>query len=91
MPRTPVLDEASMQSAESQIPQLAHKAGLAAHRRAVSSQATALVMKAPSGDLVARQTSGQFLVIKTLPAATPVRAGTVLKRVAKRATETDGR
>lgn len=91
MPRIPVLDEAAMQSAESQIPQLAHRAGLAAHQRAVSSQATTLVMKAPSGQLVARQTSGKVVVLKTLPAATPVRAGTVLKRVAKLAIKAGGR
>ncbi|MGY0196574.1 hypothetical protein ACWA7J_16025 [Leptothrix sp. BB-4] len=91
MPRIPVLDEASMQSAESQIPQLAHRAGLAAHRRAVSSHVTTLVMKAPSGDLVARQSSGLEVVLKKLPAATPVRAGTVLKRAAQRAAKTGGR
>lgn len=87
MPRIPVLDEAAMQSAESQIPQLAHRAGLAAHRRAVNSHATDLVMKAPSGELVKRQTSGQVVVLKTLPAATPVQAGTVLKRAAKSASK----
>lgn len=91
MPRIPVLDEASMQAAELQIPQLAHRAGLAAHRRAVSSHATTLVMKAPSGELVARQTSGQMKFLKTLPAATPVLAGTVLKRVAKHAIKANGR
>lgn len=91
MPRIPVLDEASMQTAESQIPQLAHRAGLAAHRRVVSSHDTILVVKAPSGDLVARQTSGQVVVLKTLPAATPVRAGTVFKRAAKRASKAGGR
>lgn len=85
MPRIPVLDEASMQSAESQIPQLARQAGLAAHQRAVCSQVAPLVMKGSSGDLVARQASGQVVVLKTLPAATPVRAGTVLKRVNQRA------
>lgn len=91
MTRIPVLDEASMQTAELQIPQLAHRAGLAAHRRAVSSQATVLVMKAPSGELVARQASGQVVVLKPLPAATPVRAGTVLKRAARRDTQASGR
>jgi hypothetical protein len=91
MPRIPVLDEATMQTAESEIPQLAHRAGLAALRRAVSSHATVLVMKAPSGDLVARQTSGEVVVLKTLPAATPVRVGTVLKRAAKRAIKAGGR
>jgi len=85
MPRIPVLDEASMQSAELQIPLRAQLAGQAAHQRAVGSHATTLVMKTPSGVLVARQTSGQVKVLKTLPAATPVRAGTVFKRVAKRA------
>ncbi|MFN7723704.1 MAG: hypothetical protein ACK5QH_01400 [Rubrivivax sp.] len=91
MPRIPVLDEASMLSAELQIPLRAQQAGQAAHQRAVGSHATILVMKAPSGELVARQTSGQIKVLKSLPAATPVLAGTVYKRVAKRAFKADSR
>ncbi len=63
----------------------------AAHWRAASSHATILVMKTPSGDLVGRQTSGQVVVLKALPAATPVLTGTVLKRAAKRAIKADGR
>ena len=89
MPRIPVLDEAAMQTAELQIPQLAHRAGLEAHRRAVNSQAATLVMKTASGVLVARQASGQETVLKALPAATPVRAGTVLKRVTPRASKAE--
>ena len=91
MRRTPILDEATMQSAESQIPQLAHRAGRAAHQRAVSSHATTLVMKAPSGQLVARQTNGETVVLKKLPAATPVRLGAVFKRVTKLTIKVGGR
>jgi len=71
-----------MLSAESRIPQLATQAGRAAHQRAVS-QAGPLVMKSASGQLVARQAGGAEVVIKNLPASTPARAGTVLKRAAK--------
>lgn len=91
MPRIPVLDEASMQSAELQIPLLARQAGQAAHLRAVSGHATVLVMKATSGELVARQASGQMTVLKSLPAATPVRPGTVFKRVAEHAPKANSR
>ena len=76
------LSEASMQAAESSIPQLATQAGRAAHQRAVA-QSGSLVMKSASGQLVARQASGAVVVIKNLPASTPVRAGTVLTRARK--------
>lgn len=69
-----------MQSAEAQIPQLASRAGRAAHERAVNSHTSTLVMKTPGGQLVARQAGGAEVVIKTLPASTPVRAGTVFRR-----------
>jgi hypothetical protein len=49
----------------------------------VSSDTATLVMKTASGQLVARQVGGVVIVLKTLPASTPVRAGTVLKRVGK--------
>lgn len=91
MSRPPALDEASMQSAELQIPLLARQAGQAAHQRAVGSPSITLVMKAPNGELVARQVSGQMKVLKTLPAATPVRAGTVFRRVAKGAVKAGSR
>ena len=83
MHRTRVLDEASMQSAESQIPQLASMAGRAAHRRALTSYTASLVMKTPSGQLIERQAGGKVIVLKTLPTDTPVRAGTVFTRPKK--------
>ena len=82
MPRPTPLSEASMQTAESSIPQLATQAGRAAHQRAVA-HAGRLVMKSASGQLVERQASGVVVVIKNLPASTPTRAGTVLTRAKK--------
>ena len=80
MRRRPLLSEASMQSAEAQIPRLAAQAGRAAHQRAVAHASTTLVMKSANGKLVARQANGVVMVIKDLQASTPSRAGTVLKR-----------
>lgn len=79
MSRSRPLDEAAMSSAEARIPQLATQAGRAAHQRAVA-QSSPLVMKSAQGQLVVRQAGGAEVVIKNLPATTPVRAGTVLKR-----------
>lgn len=86
MRRIPTLSELSMQSAESSIPLLATQAGRAAHERALA-QTGRVVMKSASGQLVERQASGKTVVIKSLPASTPVRVGEVLKR-SKRAPKT---
>ncbi len=83
MRRTPPLNEVSMQSAELRIPQLATQAGRAAHLRATQSQTSPLVMKSASGQLVARAIGGTVVVIKSLPASTPARAGMVLTRASK--------
>lgn len=83
MRRTQVLDETAMQSAESQIPQLASQAGRAAHLRAVNNHAATLVMKSAAGQLVARQAGGSVVVLKNLPASTPVEVGAVFKRATK--------
>lgn len=72
-----------MQSAEQQIPELATRAGRAAHARALRDQTGTLVMKTASGQLVARQAGGTEVLLKKLPASTPVRAGTVLTRKPK--------
>ncbi|MBK9493941.1 MAG: hypothetical protein IPO08_05250 [Xanthomonadales bacterium] len=75
------LDEEAMRTAESRIPQLAAKAGQAAYLRATSNQAITLVMKSATGQLVLRKAGGRdTIVIKNLPASTPVRVGTVLFR-----------
>jgi len=81
MGRITRLDEDAMRTAESQIPQLAAKAGKAAHLRAMSNGSTTLVMKSATGQLVLRKAGGQdTVVIKNLPASTPMRVGTVLRR-----------
>lgn len=89
MHRTPPLSEASMQSAESRIPQLAAQAGRAAHQRALALSGR-VVMKSASGQLVEQQSSGVEVVIKALPASTPARVGTVLKRARKPSQTTAG-
>lgn len=82
MSRTSPISEASMQSAEARIPELAAQAGRAAHERALA-EAGRVVMKSANGMLVERQASGEVLVIKRLPDSTPAAAGAVLKRAAK--------
>ena len=79
MRRIPPISEVAMRSAESSIPQLATQAGRAAHQRALA-QTGWVVMKSASGQLVEQHASGRVVVIKTLPASTPTRAGLVLKR-----------
>lgn len=82
MRRPTPLSEASMQSAESNIPRLATQAGRAAHQRALS-QTGHVVMKSSSGQLVKQQSNGVEVLIKTLPSSTPAQAGMVLKRAKK--------
>lgn len=75
-----ILDEDAMRLAESQIPLLATKAGRAAYARAISNPANTLVMKSADGQLVLRKAGGGVVVLKELPAGTPARLGTVLRR-----------
>lgn len=75
-----ILDEDAMRLAESQIPLLATKAGRAAYERAISNSTNTLVMKSADGQLVMRKAGGGVLLLKALPAGTPARVGTVLRR-----------
>lgn len=64
------------------MPELAAQAGRAAYERALASGAR-LVMTSASGELIERQPDGSTSVIKSLPAATPVRSGDVLRRTVR--------
>jgi protein PhnA len=74
----PTLSEASMVEAEARIPELAAKAGRAAHDRALKSRG--VVVKADKGQLVEARSDGTIRVIKPLPAPVRVKAGAVLTR-----------
>lgn len=82
MPRPPLLNEASMLSAEARIPELAARAGRAAHARAMATMGR-VVMKSADGRLVERQSTGEVVVIKELRKVTHTTVGTVLKRAVK--------
>lgn len=90
MRREPPISEASMQAGESRIPQLAAQAGKAAHERALV-ETGAVVMRSAGGQLIELRSSGAVRVIKSLPASTPVRSGTVLRRTKKPAATTESR
>jgi len=77
----PPLSETNMQIAEARIPELAARAGRAAHQRALA-QAGKVVMAA-NGQLVEASADGSVRVIHALPPATKVRKGTVLTRKSK--------
>lgn len=78
----PRLDESSMQQLESRIPELAARAGLAAHRRAL--QSFGRVVTVQDDKLVELKSDGSFTIVKALPPALKVRPGLVLKRRPKR-------
>jgi hypothetical protein len=79
MTRPAPLTEANMQAAEARIPELAAKAGKAAHQRALR-QTGVVIMQSVSGPLVEAHADGTERLIKPLPASTPVRRGMVLRR-----------
>ena len=89
---SPTLNEEAMLSAELRIPQLAAQAGRAAHQRATANPSSSLVMTSASGQLVKRVAGdGGTVVIKTLPASTPARPGTVLTRASRLGPKAGGR
>jgi hypothetical protein len=91
MSRIPPISEDRMLDAEAQFPELAARAGRAAHERALKSTGRVVMKKAgraSTSELVELRADGSVRIIKTLPADTPVQPGLVLKR--KKTTSTHG-
>lgn len=78
MSRIPPISEDRMLDAEARFPELAARAGRAAHERALKNTGRVVMKKA--GRLVELRADGSEHVIKALPADTPVQPGLVLKR-----------
>lgn len=84
MSRIPPISEDRMLDAEAQFPELAARAGRAAHAKALRVTGR-VVLKRPvpqsaSSEVVELHADGSERVIKALPADTPVQPGLVLKR-----------
>ena len=83
MSRIPPISEDRMLDAEARFPELAARAGRAAHERALKNNGRVVMKKAgraSGSQLVELRADGSEHVIKTLPADTPVQPGLVLKR-----------
>lgn len=78
MKRRPQLSEASMLAAEARFPELAARAGRAAHQRALTQ--TGWVVTAVNDQIIEAKRDGSVRVIGDLPPATPVQKGMVLRR-----------
>jgi len=78
MKRRPELSEESLLAAEARFPELAARAGRAAHERALVQ--TGWVVKAVNGQIIETTRDGAVRVIGNLPPPTPVQKGLVLRR-----------
>jgi len=93
MSRIPPISEDRMLDAEARFPELAARAGRAAHEKALKATGRVVMKKAgrsSTSQLVEVHADGSVRVIKPLPSDTPVQPGLVLKRK-KAATPSGGR
>lgn len=83
MSRIPRISEEHMLDAEARFPELAARAGRAAHERALKVVGRVVMKRVGQSsinELVELSADGSVRVIKSLPGDTPVKIGLVLKR-----------